>query len=109
MSQCRVFFESIKIIVAGSIGDIYQDVGSPTTHMIRCFKISNNTLGDMMFTTDGVNDQIFVPAGAFTLYDLQSNINPKHDDQFVLSIGTQFQVKQITAPVSGAIYIECIY
>jgi hypothetical protein len=29
-------------------------------------------------------------------------------DNLVLAIGTQFSVKQSTAPTSGAIYLECI-
>ena len=109
MSQARVFFEPIKVIAAGSISGSYANVGAATTHMIRGFKISNNTQGDMMFTINGTDDQIFVAAGAFTLYDLQSNTNPKHDDKFVLAIGTQFQVKELSTPTSGSVYIECFY
>jgi hypothetical protein len=33
---------------------------------------------------------------------------PKTDPKFVLEIGTQFYVKQITAPVSGSVFVECI-
>ena len=105
----RVLFEAIKTLAFGGISGAYASVGSPTTHPIRAFKISNNTQGDMYFTTNTAQDEMFVPAGSFTLYDLQSNINPQFDDKFVLAIGTQFSVKQITAPVAGSVYIECIY
>jgi len=50
---------------------------------------------------------MYLAAGSFRLYDLQANINKK-DDKFVLEVGTQFSVKQITAPVSGNVYVECI-
>lgn len=109
MSQARVFFEPIKTLAFGGISGSYASVGAATTHQVRAFKISNNTMGDMMFTTNTAQDEMFVPAGSFTLYDLQSNINPKHDDKFVLAVGTQFSCKQITAPTSGAVYVECIY
>lgn len=105
----RVYFEAIKTLAFGGISGVYASVGSPTTHAIRAFKISNNTMGDLYFTTNTAQDEMFVAAGSFTLYDLQSNINPQFDDKFVLEIGTQFSVKQISAPVSGAVYIECIF
>jgi len=105
----RVFFEAIKALGFAGISAAYANVGAVTTHPIRAFKISNNTAGDLYFTTDDSQEEMFVAAGSFTLYDLQSNINPQFDDKFVLPIGTQFSVKQITAPVSGSVYIECIY
>jgi hypothetical protein len=52
---------------------------------------------------------MFLAAGSFRLYDLQTNKMPKTDPKFVLEVGTQFYVKQISAPVSGAVYVECIY
>jgi len=109
MTTTRVFFEPIKTLAFGGISAAYAPVGSPTTHLVRVFKISNNTQGDMYFTTNLSQDEMFLAAGSFTLYDLQSNINPKFDDKFVLAIGTQFSVKQITAPTSGSVYIECIF
>jgi len=109
MSQARVFFEPIKTLAFGGISGSYASVGAPTTNQVRAFKISNNTQGHLLFTTNTAQDEMFVPAGSFTLYDLQSNINPKHDDKFVLKVGTQFSCKQVTAPTSGAVYIECIY
>jgi len=109
MSQVRVFFEPIKTLAFGGISGSYASVGSATTHPIRAFKISNNTQGNLYFTTNTSQDEMFVAAGSFVLYDLQSNINPNQDDKFVLKVGTQFSCKQISAPVSGAVYIECIY
>ncbi len=105
----RVFFESIKSLAFGGISVSYAPVGAPTTHQVRAFCISNNTEGDLLFTTNLSQDEMFLPAGAFRLYDLQSNINPQFDDKFVLAVGTQFSVKQVTAPASGDVYIECIY
>ena len=104
----RAFFEAIRTLGFASISGSYASVGAVTAREIRIFKISNNTAGDMFFTTDSTEDQMFVAAGTFTLYDVQANIGPK-DDKFVLAVGTQFSVKQITAPVSGDVYIELIY
>ena len=109
MGQSRAFFEPIKTLAFGGISAAYASVGSPSTHPIRVFKITNNTEGDMMFTTNTAQDEMFIPASSFTLYDIQSNINPRTDDSFVLEVGTQFSVKQVTAPVSGSVYVECIF
>ena len=104
----RAFFEPIKTLGFAGISGAYASVGDPSSNEIRVFKISNNTAGDLYFTTDTGEDQIFLSAGSFTLYDVQANIGPP-DDKFVLPKGTQFSVKQITAPTSGAVYIEIIY
>ena len=105
----RVFFEPIKTLAFGGISAAYAAVGAATTHEVRIFKISNNTEGDMYFTTNSSQDEMFVPKGTFVLYDLQANNYEKTDPKFVLEVGTQFYCKQITAPVSGSVYIECIY
>ena len=105
----RAFFESIKTLAFGGISAAYAAVGSATTNPIRVFCISNNTAGDMYFTTNLSQDEMFLAAGSFRLYDIQSNINPQFDDKFVFPVGTQFYVKQITAPVSGDVYVECIF
>jgi len=109
MTTARAFFEPIKTLAFGGISGTYAPVGSPTSFPIRAFKVSNNTQGHLYLTTNTSRDEMFVAAGSFTLYDIQSNINPKFDDQFVIAAQTQFYVKQITAPTSGAVYIECIF
>lgn len=102
------FFEPIRTLGFAAISGTYAFVGVASTREIRIFKIANNTAGDLFFTTDIGEDQMFIAAGSFALYDLQSNIGP-HDDKFVLPVGTRFSVKQITAPVSKDVYIELIY
>jgi hypothetical protein len=105
----RAFFDEIRTLGFAGISGTYADVGDPLAHPARGVCISNNTQGDMMFTDDVTLDKIFVAAGAFKLWDVQANINPQFDDKYVLPVGTQFSVKQITAPVSGDVYIEVLY
>jgi hypothetical protein len=109
MGVARAFFDSIRTIAFGGISGTYAVVGSPLTVLARGVCFTNNTQGDMYFTDDNTKDKIFVAAGSFKLWDVQANINPQFDDKYVLPIGTQFYVKQITAPVSGSVYIEVIY
>jgi len=107
----RAFFDEMRTLAFGSISAAYASVGTASTTVIRGFSISNNTQGDMIFSDDtgAAGGKWFLKAGGFKLWDVQSNINPQFDDKFVMPIGTQFSVKQVTAPVSGAVYIEILY
>lgn len=107
----RGFFDEMRVLAFGGISGAYAVVGSALTKEIRAFSISNNTKGDMIFTnnTSFVKGTWFVKAGGFELWDVQSNINPLKDDSFVLPVGTQFSVKQVTAPIDGAVYISILY
>jgi len=107
--SARVFFEPVKTLGFAAIGAAYAAVGAATTHEVRLVCITNNTEGDMYFSVDGTLDHMFVAAGSFKLFDLQANNYEKTDPKFVLEVGTQFYVKQIEAPVSGSVYVECVY
>lgn len=104
----KAVFDPIRTLAFGGISGSYASVGSALEYPARLVKISNNTEGDLYFTTDTDEDQIFVAAGSFALYDFQSNMNPNKDDSFVIPAGAQFSVKQITAPTSGSVYIEVV-
>lgn len=105
----RAFFDEIRTLGFAGISGTYATVGSVLAVNARGVCFTNDTEGDMYFTDDNTKNKIFVAAGSFKLWDLQSNMNAQFDDKYVLPIGTQFYVKQITAPVSGAVYIELIY
>jgi len=105
----KVQLEAVKTLGFAAIGAAYAAVGAATSHEIRLICITNNTEGDMYFTTDITQDELFVAAGSFKLFDLQTNNTPNTDAKYVFEVGTQFYVKQIEAPVSGSVYIECLY
>lgn len=105
----RAYFDEIRTLGFAGISAAYADVGDPAEHLVRGVCFTNDTQGNMYFTDDVTKDKIFVKAGSFKLWDIQSNMNAQFDDRYTLPIGTQFSVKQITAPVSGSVYIEFIY
>lgn len=108
MAVLRV--DAIRSISSGSISGSYATVGSAIAHNWRMFKITNNTDGDMLFSFDGSTDNIFVPAFGFTLYDVSTNVPPLAEfDNLVIGVGTQFYIKQSTAPTQGAVWIEGLY
>lgn len=101
--------DSLRSLGFGGISGAYAAVGSPTTVLTRIICFSNATAGDMLFTNDTSTDQIFVAAGAFKLIDISSNMNAQFDDKYVFPAQMQWYVKQLTAPVSGSVYIEIIH
>lgn len=105
----RAFIDEIRLLAFGGISGAYASVGDPFDFPVRLICFTNDTEGSVMFTDDVTLDKIFVKSGSFKLFDLQSNINPQFDDKYVLAKGTQFYVKQLAAPVSGAVYIEVLY
>ena len=107
----RAHFESLRSLGFAGISGTYAAVGTPLISQVRAFCITNDTQGDMIFSLDSTNaaGHMFVAAGSYKLYDVQANMNVQFDDKYVLAIGEQFYVKQVTAPVDKSVYIECIY
>lgn len=100
-------FDTLRSLGFASISGTYAALGTPLGHPARVFRISNATNGDMFISVDAVNDNFFLPSNSFVLYDIASDDDP--EDKFRVSKGTQFYVKQSTAPTSGSIYLELIY
>ena len=111
MSAKKVYFDTLRSLGFAGISAAYAAVGSALTVNARIMCITNKTQGDMILSVDSSNadGQIFIPAGSFKLYDLTANLVPGKDDNFVIAVGTQFYVKQVTAPVSGSVYLEFVY
>jgi hypothetical protein len=108
-----VRIDTLRSAAFGVITNAYTALGTPLTVNWRVFKITNNTDGDMIISLDGINDNLFVPANSFTLYDLSTNAaNVQDSDGFVMQLNSQFYVKFNTAPtgpVGGAVYVEGLY
>lgn len=97
----------LRTLAFGSISGSYAAVGTPLIFPTRLICFTNNTDGDMFFSEDGVNNNLFVAAGSFKLFDLNTN-RLNQQQLWVFATGTQFYVKQSTAPTKGAVYIECL-
>lgn len=101
-------FDTLRTLAFGSISGSYAAVGVVLVNPANAFRLINNTNGDMLFSVDGTNDNFFVPASSFVLYDIAANKSyPSNNLQ--VAAQTQFYVKQSTAPTSGAIYIEIVH
>ena len=103
-----VKFEAVRTLAFGSISASYAAVGTVTLYPARLVCITNNTNGDMYFSLDGSTNMLFVAKTSFKLFDFNTN-RYNSDQTFVLQTGSQFYVKQVTAPSAGDVYIEVIY
>lgn len=104
-------FATIRTLGFAATSGTYAAVGAVTTQPYRAFRITNNTDGDMLFSFDGTNNQLFIPAGGFVLWDLDANAaNINNCDWFVLKVGSQLYAKQSgAAPTSGDIWFEGVH
>lgn len=111
MTAKKVYFDTLRSLAFGSISANYAAVGGVLTVNPRIICFTNNTQGGMIISDDSSNStgKLFLPAGAFKLFDLTANMVPGKDDNWVIAEGTTFYVKQTAAPVSGAVYIEILY
>jgi hypothetical protein len=108
--MAAVHFDTLVSIVYSDIEDTYVDFGSALTNNWRMFKVTNNTDGDMIISLNGTTDNMFVPAGSFTLYDLATNAPNVHNtDSFVMAKGTQFSIRWSTEPTTGDVWLEGVY
>jgi len=109
MSNVQVVsFDAIRSLGQASISTSYAAVGTPFTHAVRLVCLTNNTDGDMFFSVDGSTNHLFIPKGAFKLFDLNTN-RVAQAQYWTLPIGTQFYVKYSSAPMTGTVYIEALW
>jgi hypothetical protein len=100
--------ETLRSLAFGSISGSYAAVGTPLAYPCRILIITNKTNTDMLFSVDGTNNHYIIPTGTAQLIDVNSN-RDGNKNGFVFAKGTQFYVKQVSAPASGAVYISSTY
>lgn len=103
----RASFDTLRSAATGAIGASYATIGTAFTRrpVMICFK--NQTNGDVVVSTDGVNDMLTFPGNSFTAYDVRTN-SPS-DCDLTFAVGTQFYVKDgTTASTTGTFYIEAV-
>lgn len=107
----RARLDTLRSIAYGSISGTYAAIGSTLTYPTRIVCLTNGTDADMLVSTDNTVSagQMVLLKGTFKLYDLTANMVPGKDDNMELAVGTQFYVKQLAAPSSGSVYLECVY
>jgi hypothetical protein len=110
MASNTIRVDALRSLAYGSITGSYSAVGSAFSHQTRTIRLINTTDADVTISFDGTNDNMFLPAGSFILYDATSNRqNQQIATTFVYSVGTKIYAKTSGSPSKGAVYVECQY
>ena len=109
MFTTKAQIDAVRTLAFGSLAATFSPIGPPQAYQARIICFTNTTNEDVFFSMDGVTDQVIVPAGSFKLYDITTNHRPVNQDDFCFANGTQWYVKYVAVPGSGAVYIEIVY
>lgn len=104
----KVRFEALRSTAFGSITSSFVAVGTPFANPIRILCLTNTSNAAVIFSIDGTNEQLIVPAGSFKLFDFTTNKLPT-DSTFALPAHTSVYVKYVSAPSSGGVYVEGVH
>lgn len=102
----KVSVEPVREVAFGGISGTYAVVGTAISIRARIVNIHNATDAQIYVSLDGVNNH-FRLAVAETK-ELNLTNNEVDEAGFFIGKGTQFWVKQVTAPGAGAMWIEVI-
>jgi len=103
----RALFETIRTVAFGGIGAGFAAVGAAFGGPVRLIGITNLTNQNLIFSDDGVNDKVIIPAGAGKVFDISTNRT--NQENFLLPEGAFAYIRHAgVAPASGSCYIEIV-
>ena len=103
----RIKPETCRTTAFGAIGAGYGAVGTAMDHPIRIFYLQNMTDETLMFSFDGTNDHLPLPAAGYIVIDVTAN--KSMDQGFYLAEGDTVYVRQIGVPTVGSVYLSVFY
>lgn len=107
MLSNKASWSPLRSAAFGSIGAAYATIGTALTERAIVIAFKNATNGDVVVSTNGTADHLYMPAGSYAIWDVRTNA-PFHTD-YLFAIGTQFYVKDgSVATSSGSFYIEVL-
>ncbi len=100
-------FDALRSLGFAAIGATYAAIGAALTKPAVVLTFKNNTNGDVLVSTNGSTDHLFLPPNSFNVFDIRTNAMNLTD--FAFPIGTQFYLKDgPTVATSGNFYIEIV-
>lgn len=107
MTEARA--DVLRTVAFSGIAATYNPIGTAISHNWRVWRITNPSDGDLFISFDGVNDNLFIAAGTFVLYDISTNSDQDASVPLSMSKGTQYYVRYSTAPTTKGVYLEGFY
>lgn len=103
----RILPETERTLAFGGISGAFAAVGTPLAHAAAVLIFTNATDAPMSFSWDGTNAHTTLMAMTSFVLDIESNKGL--GGVFLAAQGTQFYVKQVSAPTSGSVYVDVFY
>jgi len=104
----RLMPEPVRTLGFAAIGAAYMGVGTAMTQPIRMLLIQNLTNQLVMFSFDGIDDHIPMPANGYLILDIAANKTSSVG--FFLAEGQRLYVKhEGAAPTTGSVYFTTFY
>jgi len=104
----RCLPETERTLAFGGISAVYAAVGAPLDHPAIALVFDNQTDAPVSFSWDGTNATRTCAAGTTYTFDVQTNRSDR-GEMMQVAQGTQFWVRQISAPSLGSVYISVFY
>lgn len=100
-------FDTLRSVAGSAVTGSYAAIGSALTLPAVVLTFKNQTDGDVLVSTGGVNNNLVFPSNSFGVYDVRTNAPSSLN--YMFAEGVQFYVKAGTsAPTSGNFYIEAV-
>jgi len=99
--------ETERTLAFGSIGAAFTALGTPLAFASLKLVIQNQTNTPASFSWDGINTAITLYPGCIFTSDIETNNG--RSGALKAAAGTQFYVKYLSAPASGAVYLATFY
>lgn len=106
-NNTRFAMEEMKELAFGSIVAGYTGIGDSTEYPSTGFKVQNLTDETLIFSIDGITDNMILPTMAFWVEDVSANRQNSKGTR--VPAGTRFYVKRSGTPTSGSVYVSINY
>ena len=104
----RLAVEPVRKLAFGAIGGAYTGIGTQMTRPIRIFVLQNLTDVTLMFSLNGIDDNIPLPRNGYMLLDITSNRGMANE--YMLAQGSRVYVQAPAGlPTTGAVYLTTFY
>ena len=98
----------LKEFNAASLNGSFQNLGTVLSNPCYEAVISNESDVGVYITSDGTTNQIRLSPGQILPLSYYSRHNTLTEGAYVFKKGTQLQIKQVTAPGTGAIIVNVL-
>lgn len=96
----------LKQFDTSTLSGAYQNLGTPLAKAARYVHVWNTSTVDAYISTDGVKDDIRIPAGKDLPIPAYTQHTTQNFGSYIFKKGLQLKIKQVTAAAAGAVIVN---